>query len=686
MYEAFYQLITDPFRLSPDSGFSFQHRTYRKAMTYMRHALHRAEGFIMITGQPGTGKTTLINDLIRILKPGQTVVAKLVSTQLTADDLLDLVAYSFNLDHEGCSKAKVLVQLERFLLQQYQHGRRSLLIVDEAQDMGEDALEELRLLSNLQYKNHQLLQMFLVGQEQLRDTVITPSLEQLNQRLIAATLLEPLDAENTEAYIKHRLRRAGWKGDPLISMETYAMIQQYSHGIPRRINQICSRLFLHGSIEEKHRLGTADLRIVVEELQQELLMPMYKEGITEAVSWPAEQFEETYKEEPKKNPPVPTSVLPSTETLPRTAKASQKPSARVVETRHHMLVREPVSVVGPGSGDNQASIHHKKFRWRLTLLALFAALDSYASKARSLLRDRIGKISIPMVWGRAVPVLVLITITLAAYFSDGDSDQSVRDLETLALNQAGTQQLVKPTTEDRELGSVQPQPDTPATEEQASSGTRNSAGEAVSKTWGVEKVFAAPAIEIPRPPALEFAAKETSLSVSDLKIKLLRIHAVTDSIADLGNELASDVSQQQGTLPSNVTRLETLPSPAAGKGNISASDGKDADKLVDTTSTPIVAIKEITPTASGVQTQETIIGNGPWVINLASLLHEAVAERFVADSESKGVAVGLYQVTVRGKDYWRVHVPGFATAAEANAKASLIKAKLGLKDAWVAKR
>jgi len=291
-----------------------------------------------------------------------------------------------------------------------------------------------------------------------------------------------------------------------------------------------------------------------------------------------------------------------------------------------------------------------------------------------------------MVWGRAVPVLVLITITLAAYFSDGDSDQSVRDLETLALNQTGTQQLVKPATEDRELGSVQPQPETPVTEEQASSGIWNSAGEAVSKTWGVEKIFAAPAIEIPRPPALEFAAKETSLSVSDLKIKLLRIHAVTDSITDLGNELASDVSQQQGMLPGNATRLETLPSPAAGKGNISASDGKDADKLVDTTSTPLVAIKEITPTVSGVQAQETIISNGPWFINIASLLHKANAERFMEDLESKGVAVGLYQVTVRGKDYWRVHVPGFASAAEANAKASLIKEKFGLKGTWVAKR
>ena len=175
-------------------------------------------------------------------------------------------------------------------------------------------------------------------------------------------------------------------------------------------------------------------------------------------------------------------------------------------------------------------------------------------------------------------------------------------------------------------------------------------------------------------------------SISDLKIKLQRIHAVTDSIAALGNELSSDVSQQQGTLPDNVAQLETLPSPAAGKGNVSVLDGKDTDKLVAATSTSLVVIKEITPASPVVQTQEPIIGDGPWVINLVSLPHKADAERFVADAESKGVVADLYQVTVRGKNYWRVHVLGFATAAEAKAKASQIKEKLGLKDAWVAKR
>jgi general secretion pathway protein A len=342
MHEAFYQLSADPFRLSPDPRFCFQHRTYRKAMTYMHHALQRAEGLIMITGRPGTGKTTLINDLLRTLKPEQAIVANLATTQMKADDLLHLVAYSFNLDVERASKVDVLVRLERFMKQQYQQGRRSLLIVDEAQGMVEGALEELRLLTNIQVGSQPLLQVFLVGQEQLRDLVDAPAMEQLRQRIIAATHIESLDSHDTEAYIKHRLHRVGWTGDPLISKEAYALIQQYSQGIPRQINQICSRLFLHGSIEEKHLLGIPDVMIVVEELRQEFLMPMEKAGMAAAVSWPADH-QETYEEEPPRQTapaplksvpqPVPPTPLitkarqetePSPDTLPEEAAAGEQ--------------------------------------------------------------------------------------------------------------------------------------------------------------------------------------------------------------------------------------------------------------------------------------------------------------------------------------------------------------------------
>ena len=198
--------------------------------------------------------TTLVNDLIRTLKTDRVSVAKIVSTQLTADDLLNLVAYSYKLNPEGGGKAKVLVQVERFLKQQYQQGRRPLLIVDEAQDMGAEALEELRLLTNMLVGSDQLLQIFLVGQDELRPLVLSPGLEQLHQRIVAACHLAPLDLEATEEYIEHRLRRVGWEGDPTLTEAVYPLLHQYSLGIPRVINQICSRLFLHGMVEEKHKL------------------------------------------------------------------------------------------------------------------------------------------------------------------------------------------------------------------------------------------------------------------------------------------------------------------------------------------------------------------------------------------------------------------------------------------------
>jgi len=309
MFKTFYQLSAEPFRLSPDSRFCFPHPSYRKAIIYMRHAIQRGEGFIMITGRPGTGKTTVIQHLLRILKPGQVVVAKLVTSQLAADDLLRLVSYSFNLNPEGSDKAKLLFQLERFLRQQYRQGRRALLIVDEAQDMAENALEELRLLTNIQAGTQQLLQIFLVGQEKLRHVVIAPALEQLQQRMIAATHLEPLDATETRDYIKYRLHRVDWSGDPLISNEAYTMIHQFSRGIPRQINQICNRLLLHGSIEKKHRLGLADVRIVVEELQHELLLPANKEEFDKTLTSPTELPTETYEEEPARQRTSPAAAM-----------------------------------------------------------------------------------------------------------------------------------------------------------------------------------------------------------------------------------------------------------------------------------------------------------------------------------------------------------------------------------------
>lgn len=273
MYEKFYNLKEEPFRLSPDSRLCFPHATYKKAKAYMQYALHRREGFVMITGQPGTGKTTLINDLISDLSDSQTVFANITSTQVHAEDLLRLVALNFKLDAQTDHKSHLIHQLDYFLKQMHREDRRPLLIIDEAQDLAANALEELRLMTNIHQNNQPLLQIFLVGQEGLREMVLSPGLEQLHQRIIAACHLEPLDEKRTEEYIKYRLDMVGWDNDPQLLPEIFPPIARFSIGIPRWINLICSRLMLHGMVEELHRLEATDIRSVIQGLINEQLLP-----------------------------------------------------------------------------------------------------------------------------------------------------------------------------------------------------------------------------------------------------------------------------------------------------------------------------------------------------------------------------------------------------------------------------
>ncbi|RLQ20376.1 DUF2075 domain-containing protein [Seongchinamella sediminis] len=271
MEDIFYNLQAEPFRLSPDHRFCYDHKCYAKARAYMAYAFMRAEGFVMITGRPGTGKTTLIGELIESLADENVKTANLVCTQLHADDLLKVAAYDFGVDHRIVEKGELLQHLGLLLRRWHREGSRALLIVDEAQDLSESAMEELRLLTNIQENGKPLLQIFLLGQPELRDLVLSPALEQVHQRIVAASHLNALEQEETEAYIIHRLNKVGWQGDPALSKAIYPLIHKFSEGIPRRINLICSRLFLHGTVEQRHQLGAAELREVIEELQAENL-------------------------------------------------------------------------------------------------------------------------------------------------------------------------------------------------------------------------------------------------------------------------------------------------------------------------------------------------------------------------------------------------------------------------------
>ena len=272
IHEVVYKLNADPFRLSPDHRFAYSHRSYARSKAYLDYALLQGEGFVMITGAAGTGKTTLIKEILANIDIASVQVATLTSTQLRTRDLLQMVATAFGLRFAEADKATLLTALEQFLRQQCQSGRRVVLIVDEAQGLPVNALEELRQLANLQHDNQMLLQVFLLGQEKLRDLIGSHGLEQLRQRIVASSHLEPLNLDDTVKYIEHRLTQAEWRGDPEISGEALQLIHSYSGGIPRRINLICTRLLLSGGMKKKHALDVQDARDVIRELQQEMLI------------------------------------------------------------------------------------------------------------------------------------------------------------------------------------------------------------------------------------------------------------------------------------------------------------------------------------------------------------------------------------------------------------------------------
>jgi general secretion pathway protein A len=272
MYESFYGLSANPFLLNPDPSFLFGSKGHRKAHAYLKYGAFQGEGFIVVTGEVGAGKTTLARALLKELDPNTVVAAQLVSTQLEADDLLRAVAIAFGLPVKDVRKAELLGAIEAFLTSLVSQKRHALLIVDEAQNLTAQALEELRMLSNFQIGDRALLQSFLIGQPQLRDLIRGPSAQQLRQRIIASYHLGPMEAEETRAYIEHRLRHVGWKDDPAFDPEAFETLHQATGGIPRRINSLCSRILLGAFLTQSHKICSADVRQVVDELREELGM------------------------------------------------------------------------------------------------------------------------------------------------------------------------------------------------------------------------------------------------------------------------------------------------------------------------------------------------------------------------------------------------------------------------------
>lgn len=269
MYESYYGLSAKPFQLNPDPAFFYGSRGHMRAMAYLEYGLHQSEGFIVITGEVGAGKTTLVRGLLQKLDPEQVVAGQLVSTQLDAEDTLRLVAGAFGLPSKTLDKAELLLALEMFLVSVTAKGKRVLLVVDEAQNLTPRAVEELRMLSNFQLGEHALLQSFLVGQPEFRETMRSPEMTQLRQRVLASYHLGPLDAEETRLYIEHRLQHVGWKGHPYFRPEAFQVIHDFSGGIPRRINTLCDRVLLSGFLGGKDGFSAADVEEVTKEIREE---------------------------------------------------------------------------------------------------------------------------------------------------------------------------------------------------------------------------------------------------------------------------------------------------------------------------------------------------------------------------------------------------------------------------------
>jgi general secretion pathway protein A len=270
MYEAFFGLGGKPFQLNPDPSFFFGSKGHNRAFAYLQYGLYQGEGFIVITGEVGAGKTTIVRSLLEQLDRSKVVAAQIVSTQLDADDMLRAVGVAFGLPVRAVSKAVLLASIEAFLCQLATERRRALLVVDEAQNVTQRAVEELRMLSNFQLGEQALLQSFLVGQPELRSIMQSPRMQQLRQRVIASYHLGPLDASETQAYIEHRLRHVGWNNDPQFLSDCFPLIHALSGGIPRRINMLCNRLMLAAFLGEKHEIHAADVHVISREIREEL--------------------------------------------------------------------------------------------------------------------------------------------------------------------------------------------------------------------------------------------------------------------------------------------------------------------------------------------------------------------------------------------------------------------------------
>jgi general secretion pathway protein A len=268
MYEKYFNLKIKPFELVPNPAFLYMSRTHKRAIHYLDYGIKARAGFILLTGEVGSGKTTLITDMIKRVDKSVTL-AKVFNTKVNSEQLLTMINDDFGLDVKGKDKVSLLKELNDFVVEQHAKGNNPVLIIDEAQNLRPNLLEEIRMLSNLETDRSKLLQIVLVGQPELREILSRPELRQLRQRISINCSINPLTREETQEYILHRLEVAGNRYAVAFSAESIDVIYRYCRGIPRLTNILCDFLLLTAFNEERKEVDAEMVNDIVKDLDFE---------------------------------------------------------------------------------------------------------------------------------------------------------------------------------------------------------------------------------------------------------------------------------------------------------------------------------------------------------------------------------------------------------------------------------
>jgi type II secretory pathway predicted ATPase ExeA len=280
MYQKFFGLRESPFNVNPDPRYLFLTRQIQEALAGLTYGIQNRKGFILLTGEVGTGKTTLLNRLLDWLRGRRAKTAYIFNSRLDVNQLFDFIMAEFEIPCESREKSQVLLRLNQWLLERYRAGETAVLIVDEAQNLSSEVLEEIRLLTNLETSTEKLLQIVLTGQPELEQKLKMPELRQLRQRITLRCHTAPLSLEETFGYIAERLRIAGANGEPIFSKEAIESIHSFSRGIPRVVNLLCEHSLVNSYVDSLRPVPAHLVDEVAREFQLDEIEPTSPSGFS----------------------------------------------------------------------------------------------------------------------------------------------------------------------------------------------------------------------------------------------------------------------------------------------------------------------------------------------------------------------------------------------------------------------